>query len=233
MTEENMEQEQEQPQPDEQQQAQQSPPQPDPVQQALEAARESARRAQEEAQRWYQAANQNQYQPPVPDEDDDDEEVDEATKKLVDKKVNKVTEQIAQAYQQERQSDLAWREKQERRAAAQELPNWGQYEAEIDEYMKNVPLHVRAAEGAYREAYYAVVGRKVTEQAQYEAQRAPQVVSSGRTQAEPEPGPKLGDDQQAFLRESFGISLSDKELETLSRKTVTIDDFEALEGDKK
>jgi hypothetical protein len=232
MTEETANQETEQPQPDEQQQAQQSPPQPDPVQQALEAARESARRAQEEAQRWYQAANQNQYQPPAPD-DEDDEDVDEATKKLVDKKVNKVTEQIAQAYQQERQGDLAWREKQERRAAAQELPNWSQYEADIDEYMKNVPLHVRAAEGAYREAYYAIVGRKMTEQAQAEAQRAPQVVSSGRTQAEPEPGPRLGDDQQAFLRESFGISLSDKELETLSRKTVTIDDFEALEGDKR
>jgi hypothetical protein len=212
--------------PDQQAQEPTSAPTPDPVQQALEAARESAARAREEAQRWYQVASQ---QVPEPDAAPEEEEnIDPDIQKAIDRRVQQTRQELASAYQQERQQDLSYRARLERKQAAAELPNWRRYEREIDEYMQNVPVHVRAAEGAYREAYYAVVGRHMTEESIAAQSRAPQVVSSGRSPGEPEPRPSVDEAQQAFVQNAFGFDLSDKEFEALNRKTVTIDEFDAL-----
>jgi len=215
------------------------PPEPDRTQEILDSARAAVAQAQAQAQAWQQVAQQVQYRPdayqqpvvPEPDIEFPDPEVRAAAEKLVDRKLNQMASQMEQAYLRDKQTDMAWRAQVERERAMQRYRGYGWDEVgpAVDQYMAQVPLHLRAHPGAWDEAFKLILGEHTVQQRYRAAQRAPAVSGTGYAPPAPStPQSSIDPELKAEVEAMLGIKLSQKDLDLFSKKTVTWDEAKGL-----
>ena len=201
----------------------QAPTAPDPVAEARRVAEE----ARLNAERWRQTASDvmEAFSSNIGSHPDaeEEEELDPKIAKAVEKRLEKMAGTFAKQYDRDRKEDITYRAELERDRAAQRLPDFGKYSSEVDAYMANVPVHLRATPGAYEEAYHVILGRERRRELEASARRGPTIVSSSR-QSVPET-PKVSTDDADWLSSRMGVTLSADEAEILSSRVVTIDDF--------
>lgn len=226
-----------------------APPAPDPMKEALERAQKAAEDARRETAQMRDIAskavsayssNLNARAPeepakPAPDfdlpEDADPKTIARAVEKraaeLVEERLKAYNSTIESRYNADRAADMRYREALEYERASRSLPKFASYEDKVKAYMANVPEHLRATPGAWQEAYKSILGQEALERMAQEEARGAELGSVGaRSAAGSAPTQTaLSAEDREWMAKKFDLELSDKEVEALSGKVVTITDY--------
>jgi hypothetical protein len=164
--------------------------------------------------------------PPTPDAADDDEDLDPAVRKAVDTRLKKVFGAIDQVYTRDRTEDLRSRAELERREVERAYPWFKDIAGEVDEYMRDVDLQLRATPGAYREAAFTILGKRAAKEREEQIARTPAV--SGESRIPPAPtSPTFTREEREISRDRLGIDLTEQDDIFAENRPVSIHEYRA------